>query len=252
MNNVFVSIFKTSSNYCIEIYKPKYDNQIKVFEVGSLNEGYSYVVKELLTLNKESYNLHFVYKTNNNSFIRFIGKKKDINLKLKEIYNYDINLIDYKKDEVKSKKKDIYQFLWCINKEEQNKIISFFNTLNIKKKNIVSIDYYYTHTLKNLSDEMIIVVGYSKICAIYFDEVGLKYNLCFEINDYKDLIYQNNDDIYTKYVNEIIFLINLILRLHCNEVINKVNLMIHNSKILKDIRYLVYNIDHDNVVISDD
>ena len=252
MNNVFITIFKKNSLYSIEIFKPKYDDLFKVWEGSNLNDGYSYVMKELIILSKESYNIHFIYKTINNTFLRFNGKKKEIRNKLGDIYNHDLKQLDYMKDERKSKTKEIYQLLWCINKEEQNKINEFFKTLNFRKKSIVPIDYYYSHIYKNLTNELIIIVGYSKIISIYYDNIGEKYFLCLDINIFKDLFYNNSNDNYTKYVNEIIYLINLVLRFHFKETINKLNLISHNSRILKDLRYLVYSIDHNNVVILDE
>lgn len=252
MNNVFVTIFKLNNKYFIEIFKNIQDAYLNIWEGSDLNEGYSYVVKELLTINKENNNIHFLYKTTNNCFIRLMIKKRDIMSKLKEFYNNDLNLIDYKRVEVKDNKKNLHQLLWCIQKEEESKLNSFFNTLNIKKKAFVPVDYYYTLNNKNLSLELIIVIGYSKIYAMYYDEIGLSSCYLHEIKDYKEMLYIKDTKQYEKYLNEIVYLINYMIRLYNNVNIDRVNLIIHNSVVLKDIRYLVYNIDHLNVVIDNE
>lgn len=252
MNKVFVSIFKTNSNYFIEIFKSQVDNLINVWEGKNINDGYSFVIKELLTLNKDVSNIHFVYKTKNNAFIRLLSRKKEIKEKLAEVYNDDLSLIEYKKLEVKNKVNGVFQLLWCIKKDEQEKLNSFFNSLNIKRKSLVPIDYYYAMTQKNKYNELYLIIGYSKLTVLYYDEISLSESICFELSDYKNLIYQNNEESFNNYLNELIYLINYVIRLHHNLTINKVNLVVHNGRILKDIRFLVYNIDHNNVVILDE
>jgi len=178
----------------------------------------------------------------------------------KEIGKYlNPSLFSFKLDDKKKNNKQISK-LWLINKELYDKFKLFYQSIDLTKKNIYPCSYYFLKNNLNLINTLDIYLFNTTILFLYYDEEGLKIEHSSPLNtsliiDLKEKIIPSNNTIkynpkYFTYLDQITTLINHFLRFLYLEKIEKVIINNYNYVILRDINYLIGEVDHEKIEFS--
>lgn len=251
--SVKVLIAKVNKTYNIEVITSNDSSYSYYWRGDNLLDAYNSLYSELLKMNKLSDKIIFLYKTEQSGFIRYKSDKKYKTMQyLSNCYNDNLDNISYNITSIKDIKKENHSLIFLINKQYVNQIKLFIESLGIKKNKHYLCDYYLHENYKHNPDEIHLFINLHGIYSLYYDQVGLKVDLFYPLNEFYNLYRCKTKENYYSFYKEIVFKINNFIRTLFGYTVNKVILHYNNLEYLIDFKKHIHEIDHYQVEISNE
>ncbi len=191
------------------------------------------------------------YKIKNNKIYFIVESNKYMYKSLEKEY-----LILYRNPQLsiikKKDKQNKYYKVWILNKDVNNRLLSFYKDFNISLKKIVPASYYFDIYHHELSSLYVYIFKTTVYFMYYSDEtlsltrlINIDYT-CLNSKNTNEQTYQKE---YLKYLNCINNAINIMLRILYNKEIQKVMIISYNNIIKYDLNNLVEEVSHEKVQI---